>query len=113
MLVTRHCALPECGLEFQTDNLRKQHCSKAHANPHQVRLWRAKRRKGGGGGGNGGGGAPLFEGHDEGLFATVGGAVEVASSGSVSDKNRYSVKPSSERKPARAIRSSGRFPEAA
>lgn len=56
-MFTRNCALPECNLEFQTDNSRKMHCTKAHANLHQVRKWRAKRRKkGGGNGGDGGGG---------------------------------------------------------
>jgi hypothetical protein len=64
-MFTRTCGLPECGIEFQTDNKRKMHCSRAHSNLAQVRRWRAKRRKGGGGGGgggNGGGGEPgLFD----------------------------------------------------
>src|SRR5579864_6444761 len=96
MLVTRRCALPECGLEFQTDNLRKMHCSKVHANRHQVRLWRARRKNGGGNGGGdgGGGGAPeptLFDGQNPGLHASMGGAVEYGQDGSASDKNRYYV----------------------
>jgi hypothetical protein len=57
MLFTRTCALAECGQTFQTDNPRKTHCTREHANLNNVRRWRAKHRKprgGGGGGGNGG-----------------------------------------------------------
>jgi hypothetical protein len=58
MLHTRVCALSTCGLEFQTDNSRKTHCTRQHATLDRVRRHKAKRRKGGGGGGgNGGGGA--------------------------------------------------------
>jgi hypothetical protein len=57
-LFTRRCALPECGVEFQTDNPRKLHCSRKHTELHQVRKYRARRKKGGDGGGDGGGGRP-------------------------------------------------------
>ena len=61
-MFSRTCALPECPVEFQTDNSRKMHCSKAHSDLHRVREWRKKHRKGGGNGGGGGGESPtLFD----------------------------------------------------
>lgn len=64
-MFTRTCALAECGVEFQTDNPRKTHCTTRHSNVARARRLRSRRRKGGGGGdggGNGGGGGPtLFD----------------------------------------------------
>lgn len=93
-MFTRHCALPECGKEFQTDNSRKMHCSKAHSNRHLVRAWRANKRKkgggGGGGGGNGGGGGPT-------LFDTI---TPVDSRAVYAPDTCYRTPQESERKPA-------------
>ena len=62
-MFTRTCLLPECHVEFQTDNPRKTHCSSRHSNLARMRRLMAKLRSGGGGGGgNGGGGGPtLFD----------------------------------------------------
>jgi hypothetical protein len=79
MLYTRHCALPECGIKFDTDNPQKRCCTEVHGNRLKVRNWRKnKRKKGGGNDGPGGG-----------LRATYGGAVELAAT-SDKDLNRYS-----------------------
>lgn len=62
MLLTKTCVLSTCGIEFQTDNPRKSHCTRQHATLDRVRRHKAKRRKGGGGDGPGGGGSPtLFD----------------------------------------------------
>ena len=68
MLFKRICPLAECGLEFDTDNPRKEFCTLAHSKVGRVRRHRAKNRKprGGGGGGNGGGG-----GSSPNLFGTI------------------------------------------
>ena len=57
-LYARICDLPECKIEFQTDNRRKTFCSPTHASLARMRRSRAKNR--GGGGGNGGGGQPVL-----------------------------------------------------
>ena len=64
MRFKRICPLAECGLEFETDNPRKEFCTPEHSTMGRVRRHRAKKRKGGGGGGGngGGGGEPqLFD----------------------------------------------------
>ena len=66
MLQTRTCALTTCGIEFQTDNPRKLHCTRQHATLDRVRRHRTKHRKGGGGGGDNGGG-----GGESTLFDTI------------------------------------------
>ena len=59
MLRTQICILSTCGIEFQTDNPRKLHCTRQHSTLDRVRRWKAKRRKGGGDGGGPNGGAPI------------------------------------------------------
>ena len=88
----RKCALDDCEVEFEPRIEIQKFCSANHSALSRVRRMRSKRR-------NGYRPPPPPAGPPDGsgLCATLGGAVEYGPSGSVSDKNRYSVK--SDRKP--------------
>lgn len=100
METARICAADGCEHPFNPRIPEQKYCSSRCASRSRVRHLRAKRRKTGGGDDGGGGG----------LHATLGGAVDYAASGVVSDKNRYSVqltgpKPPSSVRPKQTPRS--------
>jgi len=96
----RTCAANDCENEFVPkldEKIKQEFCSKRCGNRMRQRRFLERHRceerpTPPGGGGDGGG-----------LQATLGGAIEYGSDGSVSDKNRYSVKPGADKKPPASV----------